>query len=319
MKFKQKIGANHKYSCRSAAVAAGQDPWIFFTLLTVIMIFMNAVVSVNTSAVPTPAMVKEEPWRFGVAATTTMLATLDNNTRRNPIIAEQSSKTSAPQKQQPVTSIFSHKDHGGKDVVATTISAATTGSSGTTTSFTMSLQKTNNITHPAIDIDGTSSSAVQPLSQAEVGNCKSLTSTWGDVDPNIYYLCDMERKQPIRLHCPDGRGYFNGLGYAGCIPYEQWPACVAQQAREQVHTCDSDHMQQPWEAMNPNKFYICLQEAMEPMLLNCGQGKGFVHVHVSGGRRDDDDYAAPDVGDGEIVGCANWEKWRRYMQCTDYY
>ncbi|XP_073820157.1 uncharacterized protein [Musca autumnalis] len=300
MKFKQKICANHKYKCSSTSQAAVHDPRIFYTL-AVIMIFMNAAVSVKTSAAAAVVAVgvHEEPGL--VDGATTMLQILDNNTNQNPIIAQQSAKTSAPQ-YQPETSILSYKNHSDTDIVATI-----------TTSFTM--PKTNSITHSVTD---SSRSNIEPLGQGNTAsNCKSLTGTWGDVDPNIYYLCDMETKQAIQLPCPDGRGYFNGLGYSGCIPYEQWPACVTQQAMEQVHICDSDHMQQPWETMNPNKFYICLQEAVEPMLLNCGQGKGFVHVRVSGSGRDN---VGPDAdGDSEIVGCANWEKWRSYMQCTDYY
>uniref|UniRef100_A0A1I8PP44 Chitin-binding type-2 domain-containing protein n=1 Tax=Stomoxys calcitrans TaxID=35570 RepID=A0A1I8PP44_STOCA len=281
MKFKQKFPENHNY--KGYGSCCRQHAGIFYMALA-IMIFMNAT---SEGAINAPTHPNNWKWleeRTNAAAAggvpaTTMLQTLSNNAMRNPIIAQQSSKTSAPQK--PTASVTS------------TSMPANSASNGSHTS-------TPNLT-PA---------------QA-MGSCKSSTGTWGDVDPNIFYLCDMQTKQPLTMRCPEGRGYFNGLGYSGCIPFEEWPACVALSAHEQVHICDSEHMQQPWETMNPNKFYICLQETTEPMLLNCGQGKGFLHVRISsapGSSREE-----PNDGDSEIVGCANWEKWRSYMQCTDYY
>ncbi|XP_065362457.1 uncharacterized protein LOC135955949 [Calliphora vicina] len=158
-----------------------------------------------------------------------------------------------------------------------------------------------------------------------LGDCKSLTGAWGDVDPNIFYICDTQTKKPLQLRCPEGKGFFLGLGYSGCIPYDQWPACLTSGHLEQVAVCDSEHMQQPWECMNPNKFYVCLKETIEPAILNCEPGRGFVHAIVttsagSGGGSGTREVNGGGVGTtSEIVGCANWEKWRNYMHCNEYY
>ena len=87
-------------------------------------------------------------------------------------------------------------------------------------------------------------------------------------------------------------------------------------------------------SFNPNKFYVCLRETIEPTILNCELGKGFVHAIVTTSTANGG--GSVGVGNGingsvsreggngigvtsEIVGCANWEKWRNYMQCNDYY
>lgn len=310
MKIKQKSRVNHKYNRPHRILPRRDVDRRIFYAITAIMIFMNPRISVNASMAVLPASASptspltELPTR----EQTWTLWPEDGIKMPNPIIAQQSSKTSAPQKPKALVSSNNYS------------------SSTITTSF-LAMENINIETQAVNAADfkpkplsinsnrhSLSNSLPTTTLNQNQGNCKSLTSTWGDVDPNIYYLCDMQTLQPVPLRCPEGRGYFHGLGYMGCIPFEEWPACLPPGAHEQVHVCDSEHMQQPWETMNPNKFYICLQEAIEPMLLNCGQGKGFLHVHISGVGGTDDTGA-----DSEIVGCANWEKWRSYMQCTDYY
>ncbi|XP_075149023.1 uncharacterized protein LOC142222658 [Haematobia irritans] len=337
MKFKQKFHENHKYNghcyCHLPHRAAGHHQGIFYGTIA-IMIFMNATNAINAVARPPAKNIWLRERGFAsVAEATTMLQTLRNNASRNPIIAQQSSKTSAPQKPtasvsttftKPSNSWMSPRRSPTNSTFLTMGMELTTttrkNSNNPLNSLTMIEGPTNSHSTKTNSMDASANPSSS--SSSSTSNCKSSTGTWGDVDPNIYYLCDMQTKQPLALRCPEGRGYFNGLGYSGCIPFEDWPACVAPRPLEQVHICDSEHMQQPWETMNPNKFYICLQETTEPMLLNCGQGKGFLHVHVSGNgpkATGNASTGADGVGDSEIVGCANWEKWRSYMQCTDYY
>ena len=128
---------------------------------------------------------------------------------------------------------------------------------------------------------------------------------WGDVDPNIFYICDAQTQTPLQLRCPEGRGFFNGLGYKGCIPFEQWPACLKEP--QSPHYCDGEHMTEPWETINPNKFFLCLREMTPPALVNCELGKGFVNMVVDS------------TTGAKIVGCARWQQWREYMNCTQYY
>ncbi|XP_037943780.1 uncharacterized protein LOC119685335 [Teleopsis dalmanni] len=134
--------------------------------------------------------------------------------------------------------------------------------------------------------------------------CKHPTGMWGDVNPNIYYICDALTNTAIQMRCPEGRGFFNGFGYYGCIPFEQWPACIS--AVTYVEACDKDHMSEPWNTVNPNEFYMCLADKQKPLLLNCEPGRGFVN-------------AAMEAGDNKVLGCATWEKWREYMRCLNFY
>ncbi|KAH8363392.1 hypothetical protein KR084_009539 [Drosophila pseudotakahashii] len=141
--------------------------------------------------------------------------------------------------------------------------------------------------------------------------CRHATDMWGDPDPNIFYVCsrrsdsesasDDSGGQPLQLECPPGRGFFSGLGYLGCLPYAQWPACrpsEEQMAAELSAGCDSDT--RPWASPDPNKFYLCPGPKATPLLLSCSGGKGF-------------------VANSEVVGCADWPQWRRQLQCEDYY
>ncbi|XP_002023786.2 uncharacterized protein LOC6598752 [Drosophila persimilis] len=145
--------------------------------------------------------------------------------------------------------------------------------------------------------------------------CKHATDMWGDPNPNLFYICSADGQQPLQLQCPQGRGFFNGLGFLGCLPYDHWPACqmaTAADAAVPLATatatatatagCDSDseHFTQPWPAPDPNQFYMCPAAAATPLLLNCAPGKGFVAT-------------------SDAVGCADWSVWRRQMQCEDYY
>ncbi|XP_030371644.1 uncharacterized protein LOC115625635 [Scaptodrosophila lebanonensis] len=151
--------------------------------------------------------------------------------------------------------------------------------------------------------------------------CKHPTDMWGDPNPNIFYVCNAADQTPLQLHCPEGRGFFDGLGFKGCLPYAHWPACrptAAQAAALLEVGCDSPnrspsssadndgvddddaHLQQPWATLDPNKFYMCPGIAATPLLLNCAGGKGFVQT-------------------SDIVGCADWLLWRQHMQCEKYY
>lgn len=153
-----------------------------------------------------------------------------------------------------------------------------------------------------------------------VGNnttCKHATNMWGDPNPNIFYVCSAADQQPLQLQCPQGRGFFNGLGHLGCLPYEEWPACrlTAEQASAQLTAgCDSTGSSsgnvqagdeaktkdQPWATADPNRFYMCPGVNATPLLLSCASGKGFVQTALT-------------------VGCADWPQWRRQMQCEDFY
>ncbi|BFF92090.1 uncharacterized protein DMAD_10223 [Drosophila madeirensis] len=143
--------------------------------------------------------------------------------------------------------------------------------------------------------------------------CKHATDMWGDPNPNLFYVCSEDGQQPLQLQCPQGRGFFNGLGYLGCLPFDHWPACqlatdatatatATTTAAATAAACDSDsaHFTQPWPATDPNQFYMCPATAATPLLLNCAPGKGFVAT-------------------SDAVGCADWTVWRREMQCEDYY
>ncbi|XP_017079647.1 uncharacterized protein LOC108113566 [Drosophila eugracilis] len=134
--------------------------------------------------------------------------------------------------------------------------------------------------------------------------CRHATDMWGDPDPNIFYVCS-DVGQPLQLECPPGRGFFSGLGYLGCVPYAQWPAC--RPSEEQVTTqlsagCDRDTatVPSPWASPDPNQFYLCPGINATPLLLNCATGKGF-------------------VASSEVVGCTDWTQWRRQMQCEAFY
>lgn len=151
-----------------------------------------------------------------------------------------------------------------------------------------------------------------------VGNttCKHATNMWGDPNPNIFYVCSAADQQPLQLQCPQGHGFFNGLGHLGCLPYERWPACrlTAEQASAQLAAgCDSSSpdegdgnndeaktKDQPWATADPNRFYMCPGVSAAPLLLSCASGKGFVQTAL-------------------MVGCADWPQWRRQMQCEDYF
>ncbi|XP_018791278.1 PREDICTED: uncharacterized protein LOC108970394 [Bactrocera latifrons] len=173
--------------------------------------------------------------------------------------------------------------------------------------------------------------ANKPTQPIERNNCNSSTQPhmWGDVDPNIFYICDETSNATRQMRCPAGRGFFRGRGYSGCIPYADWPACLdspslpesqnsgssgSQRSNATVEICkDELHLQQTWAAVNPNKFYICQSEHSEPLLLNCEAGKGYVSAWTGEG-------GGVHGGEGtHIAGCAAWEKWRMYMHCTDFY
>ncbi|XP_034114821.1 uncharacterized protein LOC117574892 [Drosophila albomicans] len=143
--------------------------------------------------------------------------------------------------------------------------------------------------------------------------CKHATNMWGDPNPNIFYVCTAADQMPLQLHCPQGRGFFNGLGHLGCLPYDQWPACrslnfTATSAAPSAVDCDSGSgsqiaktiQHQPWATLDPNQFYMCPGVNATPLLLNCAPGKGFVQTSQS-------------------VGCADWPHWRRQMQCESYF
>ncbi|KAH8312347.1 hypothetical protein KR044_010331, partial [Drosophila immigrans] len=134
--------------------------------------------------------------------------------------------------------------------------------------------------------------------------CKHATDMWGDPNPNIFYVCSGAADQmPLQLHCPQGRGFFNGLGHLGCLPFDQWPACSPTDSVQLAVDCDSKMaktIQQPWATLDPNQFYMCPGVNATPLLLSCAPGKGFVQTSQS-------------------VGCADWPHWRRQMQCESYF
>ncbi|KAH8326061.1 hypothetical protein KR067_000504 [Drosophila pandora] len=134
--------------------------------------------------------------------------------------------------------------------------------------------------------------------------CRHATDMWGDPDPNIFYVCS-DGGQPLQLQCPPGRGFFNGLGHLGCLPFSDWPACrpTEEQVAAQLSAgCDSSNQQPPapWSSPDPNQFYMCPSVAATPLVLTCAAGKGFVTTT-------------------EVTGCADWSLWRRQMQCEAYY
>ncbi|KAM8706236.1 hypothetical protein ACLKA7_010502 [Drosophila subpalustris] len=148
--------------------------------------------------------------------------------------------------------------------------------------------------------------------------CKHATNMWGDPNPNIFYVCNAADQTPLQLQCPQGRGFFNGHGHLGCLPYDQWPACrlTTEQASAQlVAGCDGQNnntnnssrngkqqktIQQPWASVDPNQFYMCPGVNATPLLLSCAPGKGFVQT-------------------AQTVGCADWPQWRRQMQCEAFF
>ncbi|XP_023036149.1 uncharacterized protein LOC6650598 [Drosophila willistoni] len=145
------------------------------------------------------------------------------------------------------------------------------------------------------------------MDTATNATCKHATDMWGDPNPNIFYVCAVvdEKQTPLQLHCPQGRGFFNGLGYLGCLPYDHWPACrpTVEQTNVQLAAgCDNQSQAetQPWPTQDPNQFYMCPGIAAVPLLLSCAPGKGFVATMAT-------------------VGCADWSVWRRQMQCEEFY
>lgn len=276
-----------------------------------IMIFMQAIVSVNT----TQNVAIQPETDISTARTTTTQFDLNKNL----IIVQQqqqqqlyqSTKTKSQQTplqtSMPPTLLSLNPFH---------LSHTKTETMAQPSPTLPKLRMTRSAATASMAMRSTSDSGSGSSDGVSGSECKSL-SPWGDVDPNIFYICDTQTKKPLQLRCPEGRSFFLGLGFSGCIPYEQWPACIPNGHHEQVELCDSEHMQQPWETVNPNKFYVCLRESIEPAILNCEPGKGFVHaiVTVSGSSAN----GKLDGGSSEIVGCANFEKWRSYMQCNDYY
>ncbi|KAH8381503.1 hypothetical protein KR093_006867 [Drosophila rubida] len=137
--------------------------------------------------------------------------------------------------------------------------------------------------------------------------CKHATNMWGDPNPNIFYVCTAADQTPLQLHCPQGRGFFNGLGHRGCLPFDQWPACRSLNPTPPLSPavdCDGSKtaktIHQPWATLDPNQFYMCPGVNATPLLLSCAPGKGFVQTSQS-------------------VGCADWPHWRRQMQCESYF
>ncbi|KAI8130614.1 hypothetical protein FF38_02762 [Lucilia cuprina] len=297
--------SNYKNNCKLSVIFYITTNTATSAVVTAaIMIFMHAIVSVNTTK--TGGHIRPDTEITKTIAETWTKTWFDLS--KNPVIAQQSTKTQT----LPTTSSSS------QSAVATAASAFST-----LNSFHMSHQAAATIRQPKAINAKTSATAIT-TTNTSLGDCKSLTGAWGDVDPNIFYICDTQTKKPLQLRCPEGKGFFLGLGYSGCIPFDQWPACISSGHLEQVVVCDSKHMQQPWECMNPNKFYVCLKESIEPTILNCETGKGFVHAIVTttttnagSGTRESGTTGTSTTS--EIVGCANWEKWRNYMQCNDYY
>ncbi|EDW16580.2 uncharacterized protein LOC6575101 [Drosophila mojavensis] len=139
--------------------------------------------------------------------------------------------------------------------------------------------------------------------EATNATCKHATNMWGDPNPNIFYVCSVADQMPLQLHCPQGRGFFNGHGHLGCLPYDQWPAC--RPTVEPASSCNGNgsaaHAKdQPWATLDPNRFYMCPGVNAAPLLLDCTSGKGFVQT-------------------AKTRGCADWSHWRREMQCEAYY
>lgn len=180
-----------------------------------------------------------------------------------------------------------------------------------------------------VKANANNSAVSNPSHPSDSNYCNSATQVrmWGDVDPNIFYICDEMTNATRQMRCPAGRGFFRGRGYSGCIPYAEWPACLdsrihslkssssgSQSSNATAKLCkDEMHLQQTWAAVDPNKFYMCQSEDSAPLLLNCEVGKGYVSAWA--GERGG-------VHSGEsthIVGCAAWQKWRKYMHCTDFY
>uniref|UniRef100_A0A0A1XNZ6 Glycoprotein G n=1 Tax=Zeugodacus cucurbitae TaxID=28588 RepID=A0A0A1XNZ6_ZEUCU len=178
--------------------------------------------------------------------------------------------------------------------------------------------------------------ANQPAAPNGLKSCNSTRQArmWGDVDPNVFHVCDEATNATRQMRCPAGRGFFNGRGYFGCIPYPEWPACIDRRSliHSQKHSHNSTssanatlalckdelHLQQTWAAVDPNKFYMCQNAESAPLLLNCEAGKGYVSAWVGDGH-----HGGHGGGHGgeatHIVGCTTWAKWRMYMQCTDFY
>ncbi|EDV90631.1 GH14237 [Drosophila grimshawi] len=126
--------------------------------------------------------------------------------------------------------------------------------------------------------------------------CKHATNMWGDPNPNIFYVCNTLDQRPLQLHCPQGRGFFNGLGHLGCLPYDQWPACRPN-ATQLTRSC-SREVEHPWASIDPNQFYMCPGADANPILLNCAAGRAFI----------------------QSVGCsADWSHWRRHMHCESFF
>ncbi|CAD6994208.1 unnamed protein product [Ceratitis capitata] len=187
--------------------------------------------------------------------------------------------------------------------------------------------------NPATSAIATAGEKVTKLSAQHCNSSRVTNPTqwmWGDVNPNIYYICDESSNATRQLHCLAGRGFFNGRGHYGCLPYEKWPACLDANGSSNSRSnkssnastadlcTDVGYLHETWPAVDPNKFHMCQQANTTPLLLNCESGKGYVSAWLGGARE------AAGKGHGghegtHIVGCATWEKWRMYMHCEDYY
>ncbi|KAH8294878.1 hypothetical protein KR018_003802 [Drosophila ironensis] len=146
---------------------------------------------------------------------------------------------------------------------------------------------------------GASSAATEPNTTTNA-TCRHATDMWGDPDPNIFYVCS-DGGQPLQLRCPTGRGFFNGLGHLGCLPFGYWPACQPAERAAKLSAAGCDGVSSPpWASEDPNQFYMCPPVGGTPLLLSCAAGKGFVAT-------------------SRVAGCADWALWRQQMQCEAFY
>ncbi|XP_055851788.1 uncharacterized protein LOC129916052 [Episyrphus balteatus] len=116
-----------------------------------------------------------------------------------------------------------------------------------------------------------------------------------NVDINYFSFCDVTTGRQSVEKCDEGLGFLVNSTVSGCVPFEKWPEpCIAQVPA--VPKCVGNNVNRPSSATNPNKYYLCPREGLNPILMTCPEGKGFVNVPGT-------------------IGCAEYSKWRAIKNC----
>ena len=98
---------------------------------------------------------------------------------------------------------------------------------------------------------------------------------WPHEDPNYFWYCHTAGSQPVKMPCPEDRGFLRSDTYSGCVPYESWKCTKGSLTPPECRT--TKDFNKPHRHPNPNYFWACPEPQGTPgVLLECMAGRGYV-------------------------------------------